>query len=129
MCATKVVLYVEDEVLIREVSAMALEDAGFEVVGVGSGAAALEALEGNADRFCAVVTDVNLGPGPTGWDVARRARELNRTLPVVYVTGGSAHEWATRRVPNSRMLTKPFIPNQIVEAVIAFVPVACRTAQ
>jgi hypothetical protein len=46
---------------------------------------------------------------------------LPEDVPVVYVTGGSAHEWAARRVWNSRMLTKPFTPAQIVDAVISFV--------
>jgi two-component system, OmpR family, response regulator len=115
-------LYVEDEALIREIFAMALEDAGFEVVSAGSAAAALEALEDNSDPFCAVLTDVNLGPGPTGWDVAKRARELNETLPVIYVTGEDAREWGTKGVPNSRIVRKPFTTTQVVEAVAALIP-------
>jgi two-component system, OmpR family, response regulator len=78
------ILFVEDESLIREFLTMALEDAGFEVVVAENGAAALEALDHNPDPFCAILADINLGPGPDGWEVARRARELNRELPVVY---------------------------------------------
>ena len=51
------------------------------------------------------------------WDVARRAREKIPTLPVVYVTGDSAHEWAAQGVPNSVMISKPFVAAQIVNAV------------
>jgi DNA-binding response OmpR family regulator len=68
------------------------------------------------------VTDVNLGPGPTGWDVAKRARELNETLPVIYVTGEDAREWGTKGVPNSRIVRKPFTTTQVVEAVAALIP-------
>jgi DNA-binding response OmpR family regulator len=115
---TTAVLYVEDEILIREVSAVALEEAGFNVVMAENGAEAIDALDDNADPFCAIVTDVNLGGGPDGWEVARRARELKQTLPVVYVSGGSGHEWRSKGVPNSVMITKPFSPAQILAAIL-----------
>jgi len=76
-------------------------------------------LDENADPFCAVITDVNLGPGPDGWEVAERARELNRKLPVIYVAGASAADWNSRGVANSIMLTKPFTPTQIVRALFS----------
>ena len=93
---------------------MTLEDAGFNVVIAENGAAAFDALDDNADPFCAVITDVNLGAGPDGWAVARRARELNHTLPVIYVSGASGHEWQANGVPNSVIVAKPFSPTQIV---------------
>lgn len=77
MSATKAVLYVEDAPTIRELSALALEDAGFEVVVAGNGTAALNALDDHAHTFCAVVTDVNQAQDPT----AGRSRNApaNRT--------------------------------------------------
>src|SRR3954467_16001741 len=45
-----------------------------------------------------------------GWDVARRARANNPALPVVYITGANAHEWAAQGVPQSLLLAKPFAP-------------------
>lgn len=111
------VLVVEDEDLIRELSAEVLVDAGFDVVVVEDGDAALQALDGSADPFCALFTDVNLGHGPDGWAVARRGRELNNELPVVYVSGASGHEWKAQGVSQSIMLTKPCTATQIVGAV------------
>lgn len=67
--------------------------------------------------FAALVTDIDLGDNSSGWEVARRARELFPDLPVVYVSGGSAHEWASRGVPGSVMLTKPFALAHLVVAV------------
>ena len=118
------VLYVEDDVIVRESAAMALEHAGFEVVVAKNGDAALAALENDADPFCAVITDVNLGTGPDGWEVAKRARELNRALPVVYVSGASGHEWRSKGVPNSVLIAKPFAPSQIVVALSTLVKTA-----
>jgi hypothetical protein len=38
-------------------------------------------------------------------------------MPVVYMTGHSAHEWASKGVPDSIMVAKPFAPAQIIIAV------------
>ena len=69
-------------------------------------------------KYRALVTDINLGKnGMTGWDVARRAREINPSFPVVYMSGDSAEDWASMGVPESIMLSKPFAPAQLVTAV------------
>ena len=111
------VLFVEDEDLIRELNAGELEEAGYGVVVVESGDDALERLDGSADPFCVLVTDVNLGDGADGWEVGQRARELDRDIPVIYMSGGSAHEWKSKGVPNSMLLGKPFTPSQLVAAI------------
>ena len=117
MSSTQSVLYVEDEELLRDLVVTALQDAGFGVAVVENGAAALNALDDDAEPFCAIVTDVNLGSGPDGWAVAHRARELNDELPVVYVSGASGHEWQIKGVPCSVMISKPFTMVQLVSAV------------
>jgi CheY-like chemotaxis protein len=111
------VLYVEDESLILDVMSLSLEDAGFQVVTAENGAAALDALDDDPDAFCALVTDINLGRGPDGWEVAKHARALKHDLPVVYVSGASGHEWTRRGVPNSVLVAKPFTPTRLVNAL------------
>jgi DNA-binding response OmpR family regulator len=117
MSDDKSVLFVEDEDLIRELNAEELAEAGYGLVVVESGDDALEALDGDAEPFCALVTDVNLGEGADGWDVGKRARELDDEIPVIYMSGASAHEWQAKGVPNSVMLDKPFTPSQLVTAI------------
>ena len=114
---TAVLLYVEDEILIQDVVEMALQDAGFDVMVAKNGVEAVNALEAATETFLGIITDVNLGDGADGWDVARRARELNEDIPVVYVTGASAHEWASKGVPRSVVIEKPFAPAQLVVAI------------
>ena len=81
-------------------------------------AQAISALEAPAANFCALITDIRLGRGePTGWDIARRARELSPTLPVIYMTGDGAGDYPANGVPNSVLLCKPFAPAQVVTAV------------
>ena len=38
-----------------------------------------------------MVTDINLGRGVTGFDIARRARELNGAIKVIYISGQGPH--------------------------------------
>jgi DNA-binding response OmpR family regulator len=115
--ATILLLLVEDEFLIREDLGTALTEAGFELIVAADGGQALADLETDATRFRAVITDINLGAGPDGWEVGRRAREIIANMPVVYMTGHSAHEWTSKGVPNSIMVAKPFAPAQIITAV------------
>jgi DNA-binding response OmpR family regulator len=110
-------LVVEDDQDLHAVLEVGLSDSGFELILAKDGAQALEELEAGADRFKALVTDIRLGKGPSGWDVARRARELVPNLPVVYVSGDSSQEWAAQGVPESIMLQKPFVIAQLVTAV------------
>lgn len=113
------VFLVEDDALTRDLLDTALTEAGFEVVAVADGARALAELDADATRFRAVITDINLGAGPDGWAIARRARELVATMPIVYMSGDSGHDWSSQGVPKSVMIIKPFAPAQIVTAVSA----------
>ena len=112
------VLLADDEVLIRDLVQSGLEDAGYEVVGAATGREAVDALASDSD-ICGLVTDINFGSAPAGWEVATRARELNPHIAVVYMTGDSAHEWNARGVPQSTVITKPFAPSQIAVALAA----------
>ena len=117
MTLIMILLLVEDEALIADVLETVLSDGGFEVVTAKNGTTALQEIEADATRFRAVVTDIRLGVGPDGWEVAQRARELIPNMPIVYMSGDSTHEWASKGVPGSVLLAKPFAPAQLVTAV------------
>lgn len=109
---------VEDEALIEQLVVSGLEDAGYEVLVADNAEDAIAMLESDGADYQAVVTDVNLAPQKlTGWDVAKRARELTADIPIVYMTGASNHEWTSSGVPNSILIAKPFAMGQIVTAV------------
>jgi CheY-like chemotaxis protein len=115
--AAIVLLLAEDEALIQALLESELADAGFEVVIASNGVEAVAELEPDATRFRAVITDIRLGEGPDGWDVARAARQHVPNIPVVYITGDSAHAWTSKGVPGSIMIAKPFVPAQVITAV------------
>jgi CheY-like chemotaxis protein len=124
-----VILVVEDDPLIHAIVEESLSDGGFEVAIASSGENAVDLLAASDGRYRALVTDINLGAdGITGWDVARHAREINPSFPVVYMSGDSAEDWASQGVPNSIMLSKPFAPAQLVTAVSQLLNAGTSTA-
>ncbi len=123
-----VILYVEDDAVVRLSLASALEDAGFLVREVGDGKEALAVLEADGEAVRGLVTDVNLGADPDGWAIARKAREREATLPVVYVSGESQEAWAANGVPNSVLIAKPFVPTQVVVALSMLLNTASGTS-
>ncbi len=111
------ILVVDDEDQVCDLVNDILEDAGFEVHCVQSDRGAYAALAG-VIRYSALVVDVNLGPGTTGFDVARFARQLRPTLPVIYVSGDSSEvSFRAFGVPGSAFVLKPFAPGDLVGAV------------
>ena len=96
----------------------ALKEAGFAVKTASRGEDAIRMLEDPDAAFRALVTDIDLADNKgRGWEVAKRGRQINGELPVVYVTGGGANDWTSHGVPNSVLVAKPFAAAQVVTAV------------
>lgn len=114
------VLLVEDERDVAELIQDALEDASLAVQVAHTDVAAYETLAEEARSFDVLVTDINLGFGTTGFDVARRARQLNPDLKVVYITGHAAHQ-ARFGVSDAVMVPKPFNPRDLADRIEAMI--------
>jgi CheY-like chemotaxis protein len=82
--------------------------------------AALDALAGG-EPFDLLLSDVALGPGLRGTELAQRAREHRPTLPVLLMSGYAAEADAPADVP---LLRKPFTREALADAVVR----ATRTA-
>lgn len=81
------ILLVEDEPSLLEVITMFLEDAGLHVCQAGNAQEALELLRDPDYSFSVMVTDVGLGLGDNGLELAAKAKQHRRELLVVYETG------------------------------------------
>jgi DNA-binding response OmpR family regulator len=112
-----VILVVEDDAPVQTIVEDALIDSGFEPAIAASGEEAVTLLKGIKGKYRALVTDIQLRGVMDGWEVAKRAREIDPEFPIIYMTGGHAAEWPSHGVPNSILLTKPFAPAQLVTAV------------
>ena len=110
------VLLVEDDDDNRELMAEVLVAAGYEVLPAASGADGLKTLSEHS--IDVLVTDVGM-PGMGGIEVARAAKAIAPTVPVVVVTG-----WAEREdIASARgrevdaVLIKPVDPDALAAAV------------
>jgi CheY-like chemotaxis protein len=103
------VLLVEDEVLISEMVADALEEQGFAVHVVSNAADALRHIESGAG-VDVLFTDINLPGGMDGSVLAARVRELRPDLPIVYASGAWNPSAQDVLVSRSIFLPKPYDP-------------------
>jgi DNA-binding response OmpR family regulator len=112
-----VILVVEDDQLVQSLVEETLSEGGFQPAIAASGEQAVTLLMGRKTKYRALVTDINLLGSLGGWEVAQKAREIDPEFPIVYMSGAHAADWASKGVPNSIMLEKPFAPAQLVTAV------------
>jgi DNA-binding response OmpR family regulator len=121
------ILVIEDDPDIQVILEDALTEGGFEVAIAATGEEGVTLLIGDKSKYRALVADINLLGRFDGWEVARRAREINPDFPVVYMSGTHAEDWTSKGVPNSIMLAKPFAPAQLVTAVSQLINAATPT--
>ena len=110
------IMTVEDEALVRILLVETLESAGHTVTQAPDGEAALQAIRAGA-ALDVLLTDVRM-PRMDGYELALAARALRPALPVIFMTG-----YSDARPPvelaASRMLRKPFNPDDLVALVAA----------
>ena len=99
-----VILYVEDNVSIRESFAEILATDERRIVCAADGAGAREALREQDVNL--LLTDIEL-PDGSGVDVAREALKLNPTLPVIVCSGHDLKDVARSLGPTAHPLRKP----------------------
>lgn len=110
-------LLVEDESIVRDVTARLLRKAGYEVL-VGSDLeSGLAAARDHAGRLDALVSDVVM-PGGSGVELATRLLELQPELKVLFVSGYAGDELERlQALPAAHFLAKPFTAEQLQRAL------------
>jgi len=99
------VLVVEDDWLLRQSLADALNAEHWDVHEAESGETALEVLK-SVVSLDFLITDIRLGGKLDGWDVADAFRAANIVAPVLYLSGNPVLE--SRKVSTSAFLSKPY---------------------
>jgi len=112
------VLLADDEDSLRQATARLLRRAGYEVIEVCDGAAALQAIEREGSRIDIVLSDVVM-PGLTGTQLAERLGEMLPGMPVVLTSGYVRADSADTAGPLGRfaILEKPFGESQLLSAI------------
>jgi DNA-binding response OmpR family regulator len=110
------VLVVDDEAPMRAFLEKALSQQGYQVVAVGDGKAAMEAIESRP--FDAAVLDL-LMPGVGGREILRRARELRPTMAVVVVTAYPSERTLVECMNEgaARFVVKPFTVEDLIRGL------------
>ena len=109
------ILYVEDNALVREVTAELLAQDQRQIVACADAEEALK--EFRASSFDVVITDVSL-PVMSGIDLARTLLRIKPHLPIVIASGYSLDFGLENWGANVRAIIKPFEASEI-EAVIS----------
>lgn len=100
------ILLAEDEDAMRAYLARALQNAGYDVVGVDRGTEALPLLE--REHFDLLLSDIVM-PEMDGIELAQRCAEISPHTKVMFITGFAAVTLrASRETPQARVLSKPF---------------------
>jgi CheY-like chemotaxis protein len=110
------ILVVDDEPMVRALITRALTDAGYEVVAVADGRAALDAARGAEVGFDLIVTN-NYMPGLNGPELIARVREDFPSLPILHIDDISRRR-AEQSLPDDvPTVYKPFSVATLREAV------------
>lgn len=80
------ILLVEDDIGVREYATGVLEDLGYRILAASQGSEAIQIVT-SADRIDLLFTDVVLGGGMTGKQLADQIGELRPLMPVLFTTG------------------------------------------
>ena len=116
------ILVADDDNSLRRVLEFQLRESGYDVLTASDGLAALEIF--TAQEIDCLITDLRM-PKLSGLELLRRARAINRDVPVVVITAFGEVETAVEamRAGAFDYITKPFNREQIlltVEKAVSF---------
>ncbi|MBV1917498.1 MAG: response regulator [Sphingomonadaceae bacterium] len=100
------ILLAEDDEAMRTYLARALENAGYDVIAVDCGTAAIPHLE--TEKFDLLLSDIVM-PEMDGIELAQQCAEISPETKVMFITGFAAVTLrASREAPQAKVLSKPF---------------------
>ena len=112
------VLFVEDEVALRDLMHRVLAKGGYTVLAAGDGLEALALVEAHPGRVDLVVTDVVM-PRMSGPELASRIRARDPRVRLLYVSGYTADQLRpqTDLGADATLLPKPFTSDGLLRKV------------
>lgn len=110
--ASRHIVLLEDEDMVREVVAELLESAGYRVSAFARAADALRRVETDPS-VSLLLTDLGL-PDSAGDEVAQQAQQVHPNLPVLFITGSHSPK---RLAGEAWLLRKPFAEAELLAMV------------
>jgi DNA-binding NtrC family response regulator len=112
----RLVIVVEDELLIREDALDLVRRAGLDARGFGSAAETLAFLRDHADETAVVFTDVWMETETEGLDLARIIHSTWPWIALLVTSGGTARP-PTGLPMKAHYVSKPWRPEQVLRLV------------
>ena len=112
------ILLVDDEEPLLVLAGETLEELGYRVRGFNSARAALATFHANPGTFSAVITDERM-PGMTGSALVEAIRTVNRTIPIVLMSGyvGGGLTGRARASGVNDILKKPLARHELASSL------------
>jgi DNA-binding NtrC family response regulator len=111
-------LVVEDEPSVRQLTKILLEKAGYRVLIAANAQEAGELFQRHGDSIALLITDVVM-PGPSGPALLRHLSEQRHGLKVLYMSGYADDAVPSQGAldPGAVFLQKPFTADRLVRKV------------
>ena len=111
------ILYVDDEALLREVASFMIEDHGGRCVLAVDGDDAVEKFTAQSDEFSFVYVDYSM-PNMNGYEAILAIRKIRPDIPIVVVSGLeiTPEVEALTKSGEIGFLSKPFRESDLIES-------------
>jgi two-component system, chemotaxis family, chemotaxis protein CheY len=117
---SKTILTVDDSRTMRDMLAMALNDAGFNVVQAVDGEDGLAVLDAHSADVDVIITDINM-PKLDGFGFIEGVRkdDRHRATPILVLTteSDSSKKDRARQAGATGWIVKPFNPVKLIDAI------------
>jgi PAS domain S-box-containing protein len=110
------VLIAEDDEAVRDFVSLVLTRLGYRVLTAVDGVEALGVAHAHPGRIDLLLSDVVM-PRMDGLELAKRLREAHPAAKVIHMTGYAGEATPSQFVKASRLLSKPFEPDDLARAV------------
>jgi len=120
------ILYVEDEIFLAKIVTESLESRDFDVKWIENGGDALDAFKAFKPDIC--VLDVML-PNKDGFSIGSEIRELNRDMPIIFLTAKSQVEDVLSGFSSggNDYLKKPFSMEELIVRIVNLLSLTSNT--
>jgi two-component system, cell cycle sensor histidine kinase and response regulator CckA len=114
----ELVLVIDDEASVREVTCEILSEGGYRSIAASDGEAGVAAFRASAGEIGVVVTDIVM-PGLDGLGVVSEIRKIDPAARIVAVTGQIDHPAVRelQRLSISRFLAKPYSAETLLRSI------------
>lgn len=117
----QVVMVVDDDEALLELTTRALLELGYEPVGFGSAGTALESFLTRPDDFVALLTDLRM-PGMAGDVLIRAVRIVRPLLPVILISGDVQNSCSNDLA--DEVLAKPLVVSALAASLARLLRIA-----